>query len=77
VPTLYDLLQPASRRPATFRRGGREFDPVKVGYREPPPDQPGFLFDIRLPGNRNIGHEYGTDLSEGDRLDLLEYLKTK
>jgi hypothetical protein len=77
VPTLYDLLQPASRRPATFRRGGRDFDPVKVGYREPPPDQPGFLFDTRLPGNRNIGHEYGTDLSEGDRLDLLEYLKTK
>jgi len=30
-----------------------------------------------VPGNYNSGHEYGTaDLSENERLDLLEYLKT-
>src|SRR5262249_22293059 len=69
VPTLYDLLQPASRRPATFRRGGRRFNPSKVGYEEPGPGEPGFFFDTKESGNRNIGHEYGTDLGEMDRQD--------
>ncbi len=77
MPTLYHLLLPASRRPTTFRRGGREYDPVMVGYAEASPDQPAFVFDTRVSGNLNIGHEYGTDLAEGDRMDLLEYLKTK
>ena len=31
VPTLYDLLHP-DQRPAKFKTGGREFDPVKIGY---------------------------------------------
>ena len=77
VPTLYDLLLPASKRPVTYRRGGRRFDALKVGYHEPGPGEPAFVFDTTLPGNRNIGHEYGTQLSEPERMDLLEYLKTK
>ncbi len=77
VPTLYDLLLPAARRPVKFRRGGRLFDPVKIGYVEPPVGQPAFVFDTTLTGNHNTGHEYGTDLSEADRDALLEYLKTK
>ena len=77
VPTLWDLLQPAAKRPVAFRRGGRHFDPDFVGYREPGPGEPGFLFDTKQPGNRNIGHEYGTELSIMERGDLLEYLKTK
>jgi hypothetical protein len=77
VPTLHDLLHPASRRPATFRRGGREFDPVKIGYKEPPRNEPAFVFDTKLTGNHNTGHEYGTNLSENDRLALLEFLKTR
>ena len=35
-----------------------------------------FLFDARRPGNRNTGHRFGTTLPEGDKLALLEYLKT-
>jgi len=77
VPTLHDLLEPAGRRPATFRRGGREFDPIKIGYREPSTDKPAFVFDTSLSGNHNTGHEYGTDLAPRDRRALLEYLKTK
>lgn len=79
VPTLYDLLLPAANRPVTYRRGWRGFDPSKVGYGGPDPDsvQAAFVFDTRLPGNHNTGHEYGTDLGQGDRWDLLEYLKTK
>ncbi len=78
VPTLYDLLLPAARRPAQFRVGTREYDPVKGGYRTGT-DGPGnsFTFDISVRGNSNEGHEYGVGgLSEPDRLALLEYLKS-
>ena len=34
------------------------------------------LFDTTLPGNSNAGHTYGTALSDADKLDLLEYLKS-
>ena len=32
VPTLYDLLLPPEQRPKTFALGGREYDPVKLGF---------------------------------------------
>ncbi|NHZ98474.1 cytochrome c [Massilia sp. CCM 8734] len=95
VPTLYDLLLPAQCavgdkeaecRPAKFRTGSREFDPVKVGLRSDGYD--GFLFDTALAGNSNAGHEYGTvvrvngaqtlqPLNKDERLDLLDYLKAQ
>ena len=68
VPTLYDLLLPPKTaslrsgaddtefRPDTFRVGSREFDPVRVGFRSA--GYEGFLFQTRLPGNSNRGHEY-------------------
>lgn len=73
VPSLYALLQPAAERPDTFRVGSREFDPVNVGY----VNTGGFLFDTSVPGNRNVGHEYGTaELTEEQRRELVEYLKS-
>jgi hypothetical protein len=36
----------------------------------------GFVFDTRLPGNRNIGHEYGTRLSKSEKDDLLTFLES-
>lgn len=74
VPTLYDLLLPAAKRPRTFPVGHREYDPLKLGYVTTQAEGD-FLFDTTLPGNHNSGHEYGTALSEADRMDLLEYLK--
>jgi len=74
VPTLYDLLLPASQRPKTFAIGHREYDPIKLGYVAAPADDD-FIFDSTLPGNHNTGHEYGTSISEPERMDLLEYLK--
>ena len=41
-----------------------------------PLGETGFVFDTRLPGNRNIGHEFGIALSEGDKSDLIAFLKT-
>jgi len=34
----------------------------------------GFVFDTRLPGNRNIGHEFGTKLSPREKDDLVAFL---
>jgi len=78
VPTLYDLLLPAAQRPAAFNVGARAFDPAKVGFVTTAGNR-SFLFDTKLRGNSNAGHEgamFGTELTEQQRLDLLEYLKT-
>jgi hypothetical protein len=75
VPTLYDLLLPAKERPKSFPLGHRDFDPFKVGY-ETKVDKPRFTFDISKVGNGNGGHEYGTTLSDTERYELIEFLKT-
>jgi mono/diheme cytochrome c family protein len=85
VPTLYDLLLPASPRendpagtvyrPKTFRVGSRELDVDNVGFKHEGYD--GFLFDTSIPNNSNSGHEYGTRImTEQDRRDLVEYIKS-
>jgi len=51
---------------------------------EPAPRRPvtfplgaaGFVFDTRLPGNRNIGHEFGTTLSPREKDDLVAFLES-
>ncbi|KSV67416.1 hypothetical protein N185_30500 [Sinorhizobium sp. GW3] len=72
-------------RPETFAVGSREFDPVHVGFVQTVvPGDGSFVFRVRdeasgepIPGNYNSGHEYGTSrLSEQQRLELVEYLKT-
>lgn len=72
VLTLYDLLLPAKDRPAKFHLGQNSFDAVKVGLKDAGP----FEFDTSLPGNFRDGHEYGTNMSDKDRLALVEYLKS-
>ncbi|MCL7422729.1 MAG: di-heme-cytochrome C peroxidase [Methylobacter sp.] len=75
VPNLYQLLLPPSERQQTFYVGSHQFDPETVGYRSKP-GQGAFLFDTRLPGNLNTGHYYGTDLTDNERWDLIEFMKT-
>jgi hypothetical protein len=36
----------------------------------------GFVFDTRLPGNRNGGHEFGTKLTPAEKDDLVAFLQT-
>ena len=80
VPNLYELLLPASERSQTFYIGSWEYDPKTVGYVTD--NENGFLFDTRLKGNSNAGHEYATGaygesaLTANERRALLEYLKT-
>lgn len=79
VPNLYELLLSADQRSKKFYLGNREFDPVNVGFVSTPDihDAIAFEFDTSLVGNSNSGHEYGVnDLSEQEKKELLEYLKT-
>jgi mono/diheme cytochrome c family protein len=76
VPSLYELLLAPHSRSRIFYVGNWEFDPVHVGVRSSSPFTGASLFDTRLPGNSNGGHPYGTNLSEEDRMALIEYLKT-
>jgi hypothetical protein len=59
-----------------FKVGSREFDPVKVGFRT----DSGEDFNPTLPGNLNLGHDYGHDngrsFSEQERQQLIEYMKS-
>ena len=73
VPNLEQLLLPASKRVKSFYVGSREFDPVKVGYKH---TQGSFKFDTTKEGNFNTGHEYGTSLSDVERGQLIEYIKS-
>lgn len=79
VPTLRHLLMPAKERPKKFYRGNDLYDWNDVGFVWTAPkscDRPLFEFDTTLPGNGNLGHEYGTTLPKDERDALLEYLKT-
>lgn len=78
VPSLRELLLPPERRSQVFYRGYNVYDPVNVGYvsQGPEAERIGFKYDTRVPGNANTGHLYGTQLSDPDRNDLLEFLKT-
>ena len=82
VPTIADLLKPASERPRRFWLGHRRYDMQNVGLtvipegQGPRPDlQADFLFDTALPGNSNGGHEFGVRLPAEDKRALIEFLK--
>ncbi len=79
VPTLSDLLEPASKRPASFKVG-RAYDIEKVGLAT---EQPGLSSTYtaedcgkRDSGNSRCGHEFGVNLSAEEKKALLEYLKS-
>jgi len=75
VPNLWALLQKPDQRPTKFNVGSWEFDPVNVGFAtksEPATSE----FDTSVPGNSNAGHTYGNGLSEKEKWELIEYLKT-
>lgn len=78
VPTLAELLTPAAQRVKSFPVGP-DYDQVKIGLAA---TQSTFNYTFQATGcdqldsgNSNCGHEYGTNLSPGDKAALLEYLK--
>lgn len=85
VPTMYHLLLPPERRPATFHVGTREYDPKNMGYLTAENKAAGNSFEFRtidktsvpIDGNSNGGHDYGNaKLTDDDRFAIIEYLKT-
>ncbi|TRD20647.1 di-heme-cytochrome C peroxidase [Palleronia caenipelagi] len=84
IPTIYELLLPASERQEKWVQG-REFDPKKLGVvtEEGSGD---YTFDTTLVGMSNAGHSFedaplgrgvvGRALSEEERYAIIEYLKT-
>jgi hypothetical protein len=84
VLTLYDLLRPAAERPNEICLGDREFDPVRVGL-VGACDSGTTKIDTSQAGNLAAGHSFedgsgpgviGPLLSDDERADLIEYLKT-
>ena len=84
VPTLWHMLHPEGR-PAIWRRTELNLDIEKMGLRfesldaipkRIKPAERRWYFDTTRPGKSNTGHDYPSALSEAERIDLLEYLKT-
>jgi uncharacterized protein (DUF2235 family) len=85
VPNLFALLSPVAERPKVFYLGNKQYDPVKLGLNTDPL-KGATEFRTDLPGNSNAGHEFndgpkgngtiGRRLSEEERLQIIEYLKT-
>ena len=83
IPNLEALLTKPGGRPLRFRVGRAvPLDDRAVGLAVESPaaneDDPAagvHCWDGTLPGNRPVGHEFGTDLDEEDKVALIEYLK--
>jgi len=85
VPNLFALLSPVSERPRVFYLGNKQYDPVKLGLNTAPL-KGATEFRTDLPGNSNAGHEFndgpkgngviGRKLTEEERMQIIEYLKT-
>jgi hypothetical protein len=78
VPTLAELLKPASERVSSFAVGP-EYDPVDIGLAKTQ-QKFGHMRQTtdcasRDSGNSRCGHEFGTQISPEEKRALLEYLK--
>jgi hypothetical protein len=87
VPTVRDLLKPASERPKVFslvNAGEKDrFDSKNLGLKLSRKERAGKKkrhrrsdYDTSLEGQSNKGHEFHTDLAEDQKEKLIEYLKT-
>ena len=84
MPSLATLLD-SSKRPTYWKRlttDGSQFDPIEVGWAYRAEEQGRAqgagpeVYDTTRMGYLNTGHTYGDGLTEQQRLDLIEYLKT-
>ena len=84
APTVYHVLN-STARPTRFTRSfstDRDaYDPTLLGLKftnggDAPTPGPRRTYDTTKPGRSNAGHTYGDQLSEAERLAVIEYLKT-
>ena len=81
VPSVMELLKPVDERVKIFCVGSREFDEVNLGF-ESELDAAGecgdnFKFDTSIEGNSNAGHDSYGPLTEQERLDIIEFIKSE
>jgi mono/diheme cytochrome c family protein len=89
VPTVYNVLN-SKTRPKCYTRSYRTdceaYDSTKLGWKvqvleygtDPrlSPYERRKVYDTTLPGRGNGGHTFGDELSEEERMAVIEYLKT-
>ena len=75
IPNLTELLKKPDQRVSKFNVGSWEFDPVNVGFSTVSGPSTSEL-DTSLTNDSNRGHDYGTGLSESEKAELIEYIKT-
>ena len=83
VRTMFELLSDA--RPASFKFGSREYDPINLGYAEDS-SVGATVLDTSLSGNDNRGHWFtddasrpgriGPKLSDDQKYAIIEFLKS-
>lgn len=78
VPSLRELLKKPGQRTMEFFVGNTEYDPTDLGFQSQPLY---FSFNFKVicdncTGNSNLGHNYGTNLSDLEKNQLLEFLKS-
>ncbi len=79
VASLWEIMQKPEDRSDSFWVGSREFDPVNVGYVT---NEGLSEFKVNgsnnkvMPGNSNGGHLYGTSLTDAEKWQVVEYMKT-
>jgi mono/diheme cytochrome c family protein len=89
VPTVYHVLNSKARPKIftrTYRTGVEDYDAAKLGWKITELDKPAAeslpaierrkIYDTTLPGRGNAGHRYGDNLTEEERMAVIEYLKT-
>ncbi len=89
VPTVYHVLN-SKARPKIYTRSFRtkkeDYDSVKLGLKitvldkapdpSPPAPERRKIYDTTQPGRGNGGHTFGDELTEDERMAVIEYLKT-
>jgi hypothetical protein len=78
VANMWDLLTPPASRPRHFMLGSREYDAQRLGYvtiADAKSPAPAWDYDTSQVGNANGGHVYGTNLTDDEKWDLIEFLK--
>lgn len=84
VPSLRQVLAP-NERPTVWRMSSKAYDHDQMGITierldaVPPdlsPSDRRWYFDTSLPGKSAAGHDFAVSLTDQQRSDLLEYLKT-
>jgi hypothetical protein len=77
VPNLWELLTPPAKRKATFMVGSRLYDQTNVGFAtDVSPFKAGTFTVDPATGNGNGGHDIGTDLTDDEKWQIIEYMKT-